>query len=115
MCVTDRYCNILELIAACDVLITWESITAIEAMLLGKPVVIVNLTGREDLMPYVSAGAALGAYRQEEIAARLKDALENMDVINMLRQAQKRLLERVFCKIDGRAASRAAALIHAMI
>jgi CDP-glycerol glycerophosphotransferase (TagB/SpsB family) len=47
-------------------MITAYSTTAIEAMILKKPVVIVNLSGEKDQMPYVRSGASVGVYKKRK-------------------------------------------------
>lgn len=63
------------LLSACDVLVTHHSTVGLEAVLLGKPLVIVNLSGRPDPFPYVRCGVAVGAYQDCDIASTIEAAL----------------------------------------
>lgn len=73
--VLDPKSNTFEALFACDVMLTVSSTVAIETMFLNKPVVIVNLTGEPDPMPYVESGAALGVYDEKDLAPMIKKAL----------------------------------------
>ncbi|MGD0644433.1 MAG: glycosyltransferase [Candidatus Bathyarchaeia archaeon] len=65
--VLDPKAYTFESLYASDVVLTVNSTTAIEAMILDKPVVIVNLTGQPDAMPYVKSGAAIGVNREQDV------------------------------------------------
>ncbi len=56
-----------ELLFACDVLITKHSTTAIEAIAMNKPVIILNLSGQSDLIDVVDKKVAMGVYREEDL------------------------------------------------
>jgi predicted glycosyltransferase len=73
----DPKANTFEALFASDIVLTITSTTAIEAMILGKLVVIVNLTGKPDPMPYVVSGAALGAYKEDDVLPAIEKALLN--------------------------------------
>lgn len=67
--------EIYPLLFACDVLVTHRSTVGLEAVLLDKPVVIVNLTGRPDAFPYVQSGVAIGAYDAFAVQPVIRAAL----------------------------------------
>ena len=52
--------NPLDLIIAADVVIAYNSTTALDAMALGRPLIHVNLSGVADLFPFVPEGNAVG-------------------------------------------------------
>lgn len=107
--------NTYEALYACDVLITFYSTIALEAMILGKPVVTVNLTSQPDPMPYASKGAALGVYKAEDIAPAVKKALEDKETRERLEQGRQRYLYEQFYKLDGQATKRVVDLIYNMV
>lgn len=104
-----------EALYACDVLITSYSTVAVEAMILGKPVITINLTGNPDLVPYAQKGAAIGVYKAEDIAPAVKDALENPEVRKGLEKGRQRYLENQLYKTDGQATRRVVNLVYKMI
>jgi len=71
--------NTFELLYACDVLVNMHSTVALEAMILNKPVVVINVTGKEDFMPYVKSRAAMKAYSPAEIEPAVRKALHIAD------------------------------------
>lgn len=66
---------LFPLLAAADLLITYFSTSAFEAMAMDVPVLTVNVCGRPDVLPYAAAGAAVGVYALEEIAGGVRRAL----------------------------------------
>jgi CDP-glycerol glycerophosphotransferase (TagB/SpsB family) len=95
--------NLYEAIYASDVLVTWFSTTALEAILLSKPVVILNLTTEPDYVSYVDEGVAFGAHTKEELILALDKVFRGEK-----HDAQRRIafVEKYVHKIDGKATSR---------
>jgi len=104
-----------DLIDASDMVIISSSTVALEAMILGKPVIIVNLTRREDLIPYAGSGAALGVYNAEDIAPAIQRVLSNPSLNEELAENRAKFIHDYAYKIDGKAIERVAALIDEMI
>jgi len=113
--VLSRNSDTNEALYACDVLITFYSTVALEAMILGKPVVTVNLTNQPDPVPYAQSGAALGVYKAEDIAPAVKKALNDPETRERLKQGREKYLYQQFYKLDGQATKRVVELIYKMI
>jgi len=110
-----RKMDIFELLEKCSILITYNSTVALEAIILNKPVVIVNFTGRSDLVPYVESGAARGVYKKKDLHPVIMDTLKNPDVQNRLAEKREKfILDNVY-KLDGGARLRVINLIEEMI
>ncbi len=99
------------LIAASDLLVTRFSTTAVEAALLGTPVMVVNLSGGPDQYPYVDEGAAQGVYSREDMLPTLDRLLRDAGTRRRLIESQQRFLDRHLGVRDGRATERIAARI----
>lgn len=67
--------DIISLILTSDIMITKNSTTAIEALLLEKPVVVLNLSGEPDIVNYVKEGVASGVYHEQDLLDAIKDGL----------------------------------------
>ncbi len=80
------------LLMAADVVVTQMSTTGTEALLLGKPLVVVNLSGRPDTIPYVEYGAALGVYRSGEAAHAIERALTDENARRILADGRERFI-----------------------
>lgn len=113
--VVTKNVNLLELLNACDTLMTVTSTTALEAMILDKPVIIVNLTGRDEAAPYVKNGAALGVYQSREIIPAIEKVLYDKNTREGLENARKKFIRDYAYKIDGKASKRIVELIEKMI
>lgn len=95
-----------ELLYICDVMLTGWSTTALEAMIFDKDVITLNLTGREDPVPYAKSGAALGVYSEEKIADSIKKALHDKKTKENLEKNRKKFIEKYLYKVDGNSTKR---------
>ncbi len=92
----------------CDAVVTGHSTAAFEAIIFGKPVVSVNLTGGPDLYPFAASGAALGAREPGEILPALRAALSDESTRRRLAGQRGKFIERHVGPLDGRSAKRMA-------
>ena len=104
--------DIYELLNAADCVLTSFSATGLEAMMLGKPVISINLTGEPDRMPYAESGAAFGVYHEDELAPAIMNALTDNDVRDKLKVGRESFVERYNYRMDGRAAERVVELLQ---
>lgn len=102
----------LEHIYNCDLLITRHSTTAMEAVALGKPVIILNLSGEPDPVNYVDEGVALGVYKEEDLKQTIEMLLMDGSALSDNRDIY---IKRYLCNIDGEATTRVAEVISSMI
>lgn len=107
--------DIYELLHASDLLITAYSTVALEAMLLDKPVVTINLTGKPDPMPYASSGAAIGVYKKEDLIPAMKNVLSDTRTREELANQRRAFVLEHAYKPDGRASRRVAEVIARLI
>jgi UDP-N-acetylglucosamine 2-epimerase len=84
---------------------------ALEAIVLKKPVVVVNLFKRPVLIPYVERGVAIGAYNADDIEGALKKALHDNDLKKKMDSARQSFINDFVSKIDGKAGERIMELI----
>ena len=81
---------------------------------LNKPIVVLNLSGEPDAMPYVEKGIALGVYRKEDLIPAIKDALYNREVREKLARCREKFVYEYAYIQDGRASERVANLIKSI-
>jgi hypothetical protein len=98
------------LLAACDLLVTVESQSAIEALVLDKPVVL--LSQPSNLRDLVEAGVALGVAAGFDPLGALEAALRDPDTRGELAQARERWVRDLAGGRDGRAVERILQLLH---
>jgi CDP-glycerol glycerophosphotransferase (TagB/SpsB family) len=98
-------------IHACDLFIAVHSTTIIEALLLGKLVIVVNLWKQPDILPWVKEGAVLGVYDPQELAPVIKKALLNKEAIHRELANQSKFVYNHTYKNDGKATERVIAVI----
>ncbi len=103
--------ELFSLLDSSDLVIVYNSTVGLTAMVLAKPVMAVNLTGYPDTVPYVSSGAAIGVYREEEIVPAIESALRGGEQIQKMLQAQRKFVEDYAFKIDGKSKERVLQLL----
>ncbi len=105
---TDLY----RLIQISDLVVTIDSTVALEALMIGKPLVAINLSKRPYLAPYIERNVALGAFSKDQIENTIELALYNEDVKRKMQMARESFLDYVIYKFDGNAKNRITNLIE---
>jgi glycosyltransferase involved in cell wall biosynthesis len=104
--------DLLELLHAADVLVTVESLSAVEALVLGRPVVVLEMpTHLRDL---VEAGVAVGVAAGADPGPALWSVLRDPDTRAQLDEARERYLTELALGVDGRATERILNLVREM-
>ena len=102
--------DLMELLHAADGLVTVESLAAVEALVLDRPVVVLSMPTH--LRELVEAGAALGVPAGQDPKAALRDMLFDEAVRARLGQARARYLGHVAQGVDGDATARIVGLLR---
>ena len=108
-----NYVPINELLDVCSLTLVTSSTVALEAMALGKPVVIVNLFNNRDTAFFVGSGA-LFAEKKEDILPMMSKALYDCQERKEMAKAMERFVYRQAHLQDGQASKRIADLIMTM-
>ena len=103
--------DLYQLLHASDLLMTIHSTVALEAMLLDKPVITVNLSGRPDLFPFAESGAAIGVYDEKSLVPAIRKALYDAKVGSEMKRKRTQFVQEHAYKQDGQASKRMAELI----
>lgn len=112
VCVKDI--DIYTLIYFSDLVITLDSTVALEAMVFDKPVITLNLTKRNDRVPYALRNAAIGVYRTDEISHAIQSAINDTGARHKLALARKAFIYDYAYKRDELARERILELIQGM-
>lgn len=107
--------DLYELLSACDILLTTWSTVGLEAMILDKPIIIINLMNRPDQISYVESGAAIEVKRMDGIAQAIKMVLYDPKTIERLKINREKYIRYHVNNSDGKASERVAQLIQKMI
>jgi glycosyltransferase involved in cell wall biosynthesis len=110
--IVPKSSDTFEQLYACDLLITKNSTTGVEAVALGKPVVVLNLGGTPDAVDYVKEGVAFGVYDPKDLEGALTSLL--LDDSEQARHRPVYIRETIY-KNDGGASERVATLIKRII
>jgi hypothetical protein len=104
--------DLVELLQAADALVTVESLSAVEALVLDRPVVVLNMP--TNLRELVESGAALGVPAGEDPRPALEAVLFDEATRARLAEARERYLSEVAHGVDGGATARIIELIRAV-
>ncbi|MBN1133412.1 MAG: UDP-N-acetylglucosamine 2-epimerase [Methanosarcinaceae archaeon] len=107
--------NLYEILNISNVILTEFSTTALEAMILDKPVITINLTGESDRMPYAKSGAAIGVYDEQELLPAIESVLYDKNVRKELSKNREKFVYEQTYKQDGNASMRVVKLINQML
>ncbi|PQV41845.1 CDP-glycerol glycerophosphotransferase family protein [Methanohalophilus euhalobius] len=110
--IMDNSSDIYEQLFCCDILITKNSTTAMEAIALNKPVIILNLSGQTDSVDYVKEGVALGVYNADELKPKIEYLLVNDNVFTEQRESY---IDKYLYKFDGKSTERIIQIIDQML
>lgn len=109
---TEKNSDTYEQIYICDLLMTKTSTTAMEAVALNKPVIILNLGEQADTIDYVQQGVALGVYKEEDLKTAIRKLLASDAE---LARNREQYVRKYLYKIDGKAAERVVNIIGKII
>jgi len=111
--VAEPSSDTFELLFACDVMMTVTSTVAIEAMLMKKFVIVINLLGARDPTPYVEGGGAIGVYKENDVEPTIKNVLFDEKIQKEFEAKRERFLE--YHLLHGKATENVVELIKEMI
>jgi len=106
-----RHYNTPQLLNDAAVVVTTISTTGEEAIFLGKPLVVVNLTNEPDFMPYAGSDAALTVRRRGDLDCILMSALNDQKVRDLLRVGRCEYVTKYMLSDDGCSSERCAKFI----
>ena len=108
--ITKNY-SIVDLIVSCDCFITGYSTSAVEAMILEKPIILINFRRCMEVIPYNKYNIFKTATNSEELFNLINESLNNPIPI----ENYKLFLKDYIHKLDGRSTKRVVKLIEDLI
>ncbi len=109
---TAKDSDTYEQLVVCDLMITKHSTTAMEAVALEKPVIILNTSPDPNPVDYVAQGVAVGVNTAHDLEVTIRDLLRDD---SELRENRPRFIEERFHSIDGNATERVIRVIVNML
>jgi len=100
------------LLFACDLMITKHSTTAMEAVILNKPVIVLNLSGKPDQVNYVREGVALGVYDPANLPSAMGKLLDDSSIFQ---EKRGEYIKKYLYSTDGKATERVVNLINILL
>jgi glycosyltransferase involved in cell wall biosynthesis len=112
---SHEQCELFDLIDICDISITHNSTTAVESMILKKPVITVNFSNKKDAINYAQYGCAINVTTKDMLKETINSVLNNRLLRDKLMINADRFLKYSFYKLDGLSSKRVANLIMNII
>jgi UDP-N-acetylglucosamine 2-epimerase len=103
--------DIFSWLQGCSAVLTATSTVAVEAMLMGVPVITMDFAGEYRDVDFIDAGATLHVRSESELSTALTAALGRSSVLLAVERRAAAFVNGAFGPLDGRSADRAAALI----
>ncbi len=107
--------DLYDLFYICDIVLSFNSTTALEAIAFNKPVIALNLTNKKEDFPYTKSGACYGVFKSEDLPKTINEVLYNKEIIKKLKKNMKKILEDTFYKLDGKSTQRLVKLIEEVV
>jgi len=107
--------DIHEVVEGCSLLMTTDSTVAVEAMIMGKPILCIDFTGRANTSLYTKSGSALGVLHKEDLVPAIRKALSDPRTMRELELGRKGFLARNVYQPDGQTSKRVAELLVNLI
>lgn len=104
-----------KVLVSCDVLITTWSTTGIEGMLVGKPIISVNLKKNKYPLPYIESKATFGVRKPSDFVIALKKTLYDKNYSKKIRRNVYKFMDNNLHKLDGKSTERVMELIQKML
>jgi hypothetical protein len=89
-----------ELLVAADIVASYNSTIAIDAVAFDRPSIQINLSGRPEVFPFVRNGLSVGVYSRTELVAFIESLLEQSPIENLIHR-QRRLKDAIFAPIGS--------------
>jgi len=110
--ILNRDVDTYALLYICDLMITKNSTVAMEAVILNKPVIVLNLSGDPDQVNYVREGVALGVYDSENLSFAVEKLLDDGSILH---EKREEFIKKYLYKVDGKATERVVSLIKSLL
>ena len=107
--------DLYALLNNCKLLITKGSTVALEAMMIDRPVIIINLSGPPITIPYIEEGAAIGVKREQDIEPAILKALYDTETRKKLKIDRDKFVRNWAGEPDGKSAVRIVNLMKEMV
>ena len=101
----------LKLLEETDLAVTIDSTVGLEAVIMGKPLVILNPFKRPDLLPYVEKRVAFGVYKSAELKSAIARALRDNSARETMNSARENFIKDFAYRFDGKTKERVLKLI----
>lgn len=98
-------------IHACDLFISVTSTTILEALILDKTVIVVNISNLPEILPWVEEGAAIGVYDPKDLVTRFNKALFDEKAIRQAQANRSKFVYNHTFQNDGKATDRVVSII----
>lgn len=104
-----------ELIQVSSFVVVFLSTVAVEALIIGKPVISVNLVDKKDITGLVQDGLAMGVYDEADLDGAIRKCLANLESCVAPDGRRQELLLPFTGPLDGQSSERVAELVESQL
>jgi len=103
------------LLRCCDILITASSMVGLEAVLLNRPVITIEIGGKRSLTNYEKDGVGISVYKKGQLIEGINKVLYNPSFKKKFVKNRRKFIEDFAYKLDGKTTERTLNLIDKMV
>lgn len=107
--------DLIEILLACDTVVTISSNVGLEAMIANKPLISFNLGKRYKYTPYEGSQSVINVYNKKELRKALNKVLYDKKFLNKNKTFRKKFIYNFAYKNDGKSTHRVVKIIESMI
>jgi hypothetical protein len=107
--------NLMESLAIAKLVISQKSTVATEALLLDKPLIVVDFQDLPGWEVFADSGICLYVGGPEELQPAINLGLDDPSIWSQLKEAREEFLRQYFFKIDGQAAQRVVSVVDDLV
>ena len=107
--------SVFEPIFASDLVITLPSTVVTEAVMMSKPVLLVEFNNQKEEIPWVESGVALRVSEEKHAEEKIRLLLFNRNIIKKMFQSREKFVANHLYKLDGKSTERQVELVLRMI
>jgi len=107
--------DLVGLLASAELVMGFRSTILLEGIILGKPVISLDITGKKDTWQFVDRQMAVGVRRAEDLPSAIQEVVNSPRLREKLSGGRRKFLDDYIFKQDGWSSKRVAHLIREMV
>lgn len=107
--------DVFKLLFVSDALLVKSSAVGLEAAILNKPIIMINLTNESGYADYAKEKIAFGVYTPKNLSLAISQIINNKNLLKRLAKNRKKYIFNHCYRVDGKSSARIALIIRRTI